>query len=883
MSNDKSIKFSFAIDKRSLQEVKTGISELTAAVKTLVETAERAGQALRGLGGGRGLMGGVSGKTGGINASQESTMKGGGMFTQGIASDAANLTKMARVGSDALRGLTAAVKSNFSGQASEVIALERSLEKLESRYTRLKSVADVGGAKTQGHIQSQMISTEIERDAVRAQIGGHMEARAARDAASQVMGGDDGAPPPSFYSRARKALWGSKPQGMWGQLAAMGEENVGWGGTASLGVLGAGGMVAAAGMAGYKIGNQIVQTANAFSGGARDDRSALLRYETAQPLLGLQQQARIGGVFGGMGLELMQDGAGKAVAIEQALRSSAVRDYFSTHYQDKIKEAIDMETRQDGSFASSNESAEAEGWQRFRAWATGGPTDTVTQNRMDQMMRKTMLSAENAEMFGGVVGNIMQAAPTNFAMIQQAYSGAPGFASMLRQSGVGGQGGRMVAANNLYGLTYDPSIPVSQSAATLAAKAGNYMGKYGYSLEQGLGLESEYGAVAGRGARGAGPSLNVLREGGLGNAFQLGAAGVSYGGAGFMRAVQGSIGSGGADITAGGSIAGIIAAEMMSGNYRGNGGGAVSQLLGWAGPQGTGDSTGASMRMANTISKGYGSAGGALGGKYSPLQQAMYWANANAVMPGNVYGANELAGMSWGERLDLETGHGDSDRNKGYGLTADASRKMREGSAKSMFSEFHSSLANGMDPELLKSARALAGGAKMGDELSRLQDVYGGQNPKNLEHALKTLSMGITTGTASEKMGAVLGLIGPEDFKAKGSGAGSGLDPVTQGILKKKAEDVARQIVSEQQGGSGALGANLGDLGGALRSTTTDFKDLRVAIGGLLKILGVKSSAPEPTVPPAPERPSATTPAHGAPRSAHSLAHNPDYVIPTKK
>jgi hypothetical protein len=168
-AGDKQVKFTFAVDQRSLGAAKQAIASLTSEVKKLVETMARAGQGVS-LGG-RHWLGGVSSSRP-AQSRRSSPRSRAAALTQGIAADAKALSGP-RASTDALGQITRAMRSNFSGQISEIEKLKRELAGLESQYERLKDVAGARpGSPNARRAESAMIGNELAVAASRARSRG---------------------------------------------------------------------------------------------------------------------------------------------------------------------------------------------------------------------------------------------------------------------------------------------------------------------------------------------------------------------------------------------------------------------------------------------------------------------------------------------------------------------------------------------------------------------------------------------------------------------------------------------------------------------------------------------------------------------------------------
>jgi hypothetical protein len=615
---DKAIKFTFSVDQRSAEVARGAIRQLTSEVKQLVETLARAGAGMQGLGGGSGLLGGMTSGRGGVNPSQASTAKGGSFLTTGITNDAKALSGLAKSSTDALSSISRAMRSNFSGQVSDIETLKRQLGSLEDQYKRIQKVADEAkpGSRGASRAQSLAISNEMGRRMVQDQIQGHMDVRNAYDQWGEYQSNPaKSSPKQGFFGRAFNK--GTGPNGEDGNPFSGGMTGMLMRG------LGAGGATM---LAGGAAGLALVSHLGSV---AANNQMSNAQYNLDLGMRAGRNNARIGGSVGAMGLGIRGGDLASSMVWEQQMMNgtSASRGINSTG-SDRIELGMD---------SSGNKATFGDQTGRIWDWAgrkTFGKSGarSETSMRMDNAMAG--MTASMAEEIAEQVRNEVASNPAMAAKYNQAYGSGFGNIGLARTAGIG------------LGIVKDAQgNPINTSVGQFEAGAL----RAGFSGGERAGANAALGGIAGRGLMHGGLQMLQLQGGGFANAGSIYAAGAQFGGGGahgaqaLINAVQHSgIGRGGVDVTAGSQLAGIIAGAMQNGNFAGASGISAMQGIMSAGYTGT---PGGDMRQSRILGAGMSEYARNLSGGTDNLQMGINTLAANASGASGWYAKKALMGM----------------------------------------------------------------------------------------------------------------------------------------------------------------------------------------------------------------------------------------------
>jgi hypothetical protein len=634
-AGDKQIRFTFAVDQRSLGAAKQAIASLTSEVKKLVETMSRAGSAMSTLGGGRGLLGGFSGKSGGINTSTEATMKGGSILTQGIAGDAKALSSVARASNDALRSMTSGMRSSVTEQRNLLMTLRREIASVEGSLKGMASSSDysLGGL-------ASMYSG-------RQQLGG-LKSRAlgvgANDTAAALQGrlwrpqeiSSDADWAAYRPAKASSRSWMSRMGQSWAPVM----KEMGLGGVSNL-LAGGGGMLAggaALGLAAYKGYNASAQ--NYFGLDSANTGQVMTKR-----MLELQRQAAYGQAFGGTAMAIRGGSISSGWAMSKAMADAGIVAPVADS-QRVSKLQTDSKYWGGGSENGVNKFGDDwktlthggglgavlhQSWQRLGNEARYGynkltgnknPTSYDTREEIAYQAQLKNISSGKAEELQRARDLILQGDPRFANMMDSVYGGAQGRVGMGR---VGGVGAGTIKRGKWAG--YDSFDVQSAKLTAQGWDMGSQQSSY-----------RAVGQAAGWGARtGLGTTALSMGAGGFNGVEGLYGLGLQYGGAGggrgMVNAIQSSVGAGGMDVTAGSNLFGALGqAAGGSGQFGfGMNFASAGQALASVGSTGT---PGGDMFNARALQGGLGAWGKVAGGGLDGLQGAMNVSAANTSLGG---------------------------------------------------------------------------------------------------------------------------------------------------------------------------------------------------------------------------------------------------------
>lgn len=608
---DKQVKFTFAVDQRSLEQTRNAIRQLTSDIKKLVETMDRAGSALGGLGkgGGGSLFGGMSGKTGGINPSAQATIKGGSMLTQGITADAKALSSSARLGVDAIRNLTTGLRDGVMGQVREIERLKGALKDLNSEFQRMGTQS--AGAQDVGYMRVMQQTRQKLQNA----LADHEIASAGQQRLAAEAGG--------FVGPGQKLVNRGGVDYVSGGAAG--------GGASGFDYLGA---AKAFGMRMLAAGATVSMLANR----ANQAEVGNAEYGLNVGMRGLANKARVGQSLGQLGMGIRGGDLASSMAYSYLERTGTLgsREGLGTDRERLIQDKSGL------SFTPGQLAGRAMDWVgRDIAGTARGPgaNKLLSTSSMTEANLRAEQSAVIAEEKAKMVRDLVASSPKVASMLNETVSSAFGDIGIARTGAVGLGLNRAGTNTSL----------AEFKAHALAA---------GYDPSAVASARAQLGGQAGRGLMGAGQLMLGLGMGGFGNAGQIYGAGAQFGGGGgskaamaLLMAAQHGMGRGGMDVTAGGSVASMAAGLMGGGNFMGSSGqGLMEGLMG----AGTTGSTGGDMRMARILQSGMGEYGRNLSGQTDNLQQGINMLAANASGASGWYAKKALMGINPAQLIEMQ-------------------------------------------------------------------------------------------------------------------------------------------------------------------------------------------------------------------------------------
>lgn len=765
MAENKTIKVSFAVEPKGLQDARNAIRALTSDIKQLVEQMGRAGS---GFGG---LLGGVSGKTGSINPQKEAIRlpNVGSALAGSITKDAQALGQVSRAGTQAIDSLTRSLKSNFSGQIQDIERLKRELSSLEKAYAKIQGYAGVGHSPSvQSAARSAMVSKELQMTSVQAQIAGHMAAREGGnahfdEARRWASGAAIGPLAQTEAANARAAAGGGSGggRGFFGGVM----QGTGLGGLGAL--LGFAGP-AAAGVAVAALAKQGIEAyatrhtsnaANAVSIGMEPGR------------LG----ARIGSSLGGLGMSIRGGSLSTSVAYDAMRSQLGSRNDFASARERMYQDEANMTGLGVVTGAVSNTLADGAQFVANGFSAKGGFDKDARQLALQRSRRGQVaeITEEQAEM----IRNRVASNPLESFFYDQVYNNASSHRSWANAGGIG-----MGVIRDKSGKAIDTKMGRFE---TRALRAGFEAGE----LAGGMG---QLGGIAGYGLRKHGGSFLSAQYGGFGNAGNIIGVGAQFNAGNPMslfNTAQLGMGRGGVDATAGSQISGLVANLMQSGNFSGSSGEAL--MMGMLSAAHT-NTTGGDMLAARRLAGGIGVYGNLLAGKTDNLQSGINMLAANASGAGGWYAKKALMGMGVGEMTSaLRTGKV-SGLLADQGISIDMVRRYKDFQDSHAFSRYMSGEGAGTAVGSSVAKARAAGGIN-----AYLRTV----DPKNRKQEIWRLASALSAtngGSVDDQIGAITAGMASDSVLApdlKGKGAWKpGMKGTTEGdVFENRAKAAAEQ------------------------------------------------------------------------------------------
>lgn len=620
MSNaaDKQIRFQFSVDQRSLETAKSAIRQLTSEVKTLVETMGRANSGIQGLGGG--ILGGFSGKAGGVNPQQQATMKGGSILTQGIAADAKALAGVAKAGTDAIRQMTSGVKSSLTDQISNLERLKKTVQELEQAYARLKVRGIMSGDPVSAQMSMAGVGAQLQ--AARSEYSAAQANAAFVSARQQPTGGFVGAGQRVVNRGGIDMVEDEGPEkGIWSRIKGFMGQNVPGAGMLGkampfmrqLGIPGWAGATAAV-IGAYEAGT------NKYL------RNDLFQAQEASSALGdsLRRRAAISQAYGGLAMGARRDiNQGLAVG---GLSPTEIRSALGPEAFNALMKKATQET---GNTPRLGDLKDMLMSGNVSYSIKGGLDSQEARAKLERALGD--INAEQAQALASAAQQKLQ----SMSVRETTYMGE--FQSnylsrmqLMRTAGLGGEHNTPLFSGN--------------KAQLLGFGTA-------YTAEEVAGARASLRSGAGGRYQGMATSLLGWQYGGLGNAVNMIGAAGGYGDPGaFMRAVSRSTSMGGAaglvDIAAAGGIGDLYTGAMTGGDFN------TSGVAGMQGMMSTAALFGGGLRAGRGAGLGYQAMSSYAGGQTDRLQQAIN-VLASVRQGGTLYSQEALRNMSPAQRMDL--------------------------------------------------------------------------------------------------------------------------------------------------------------------------------------------------------------------------------------
>lgn len=812
----KQLKITIAVDNAALEQFKRAIREVTTEVSKLVETLNRAGGLLGGAG--RGGGGVTASSRGGFN-SQTGTTPGmqkpiGGTLTAPAEQMASGLRNMARGSVDALRQMETATRSTMERSSQNMKQFERSLDSLASKYKNIKDVS-MGGVMSPsgaGHVYG---GGPVPRTDGASFVPG--DGRVVnRGGIDYVQGG------PGMMSRAWKAM--TSPLG---------------GGEPEEGGGGGGGMMRRAssllgippwalGAAGF--GGAAVGAYGAFTGSIIGRDSAVSNETLSSQTDALRRQVSMQQSVGNLSMQVRRD------PLMQYTMGKLTPNDLHAGLSKETFEAMEQQAMVKAGATGSLGDVGADWKDRFGAvlsntFAGGTNENTIQSQAKDRAIND--LRSQLMERQAGIVQQRMQSlSAEERTYIPEFHQSVSARMAGARQTGRGSR------------KRIDPMTGKVKFVTDFGQTTG--LGTV-YTNDEVNAQMAQIGTTVGRGAmsEGLAQSTLAMQYGGFSNALNLRNIGGQYGNPGLMSTFNRGMGSGGMDVTAGNSMAGILAQAMQAGNVSIGGGGAAQGMLS-AFSTGT---TGGDMRMARIAGQGVSAYDNVLSGGVDNLQKAINVMSANQAAPGmSVQAKHALESIGSVQMMNIMRTGDVPQELKDFGITFPMIQAYNSSQGQFAYSRYIGGTGNGGAVEEAALGARDAGGA--GKYIGGLMKGKTFKNQRErttfIQEQARLLgtaqhSMGLAPSNEAG-MGRVLMELGQNDGLFGSLSGGGAYDPAAKTLAAdaKRNQDAAKLAKEEwiaknpgmatpasvgTEGASNALGA---------ASIEGDTKKLHVALLGFI-------------------------------------------------
>ena len=808
--SDKQIKFQFEVDKRSFETAVGAIRQLKKEIRELgAEMAKTSGPS--GLFGGGGS--GITSKAGGVNAAQQSTVRGVGVATPFVNSvlQNKNALKAAADGSrDTFRVMSDGLRNAVRQQTQYVGTLENKLKSLTETYSKLKAIqsgalGSAGVKRAAGALGSEADLLSVQKEM--ADVTGQHSA--AKKILGRLSGGGvnaSGKEKPSFFG-GLFTKDSSVAKGAGTQLL----EKAG-------SAVGLGGLGAAASLVG---GIALLATSvNKLVNAGAASNVANAQYEVDLPLLHGRRTARVGGSVGQLGLGIRNGDLASAMAFGKlttngnlaALGQDEARQYLvlaKSSGQDTAGSTLSRIGQRMGAGAANI----------FGANVRGGGDEAayeITRRRLS-----IQVPAEQAEAVAEAVRNEVASHPLKSYFENQIYGQAQGNVGMARTAGIG------------LGVHYDKNgTPVGMNISDFQAMAT----KAGYDPGAVAGAYASTGRSAGRGLRGFGMQNLGLQYAGFDSGALLEGLGAQFGGggAGGARALLSAGITGGTDATAASQLSQLAAKSMTSGNFTGSGV-SLTQMLMSAAHTGT---PGGDMYMSRVLQAGMGEYGRMTSGSLDPLQRGINLLGANAAGVNGWYAKKALFGMDPGQLIDAQRSGKMPWQLARFGITPEQLKRYTAFQGAHEFDRFLDQ-GGGANGEVGRDALAAKNAGGAAGYLRQLGVTATSARGRRVLQNLALARQGGMGGTVEGNLGSLYAEMGlsPDLIKKLTQhrlGAVSIKGTIEGGVAQQKAENIKQQAQYEAEniaslkagvGSMNSFSLALAQLTTALSGTGTRFED----------------------------------------------------------
>lgn len=803
--NAKVIKFSYSHDEQSARALVRSFETIKRSLEGVVSTAQRATAALGGIGGPGVTSNKFTPGVRGGSAFQNTPVaqKQAGIVAQVFGGDAASIKNLASTTQQAFAGASTGIRSFVQRAETDLKRLQRTIEGVGGALRGIAPPSWGGGGGGGG-------------------MGGGGGPRLLGP-----MGGGGGGPfiPEYIPPGGRGGGFGGGGRGprMLGPMGGGGGGGAppGGGGAAGFNFGGIGALLGGLGLGFAGASGLIGAGVGAYNYGARaydKQRESTLGYQVNE--LGsdrLARQAQVAAPFVEQYQQARSGNLSYLMARKQVLRSAAQTAMMDPKNREELMQRL--------AGTKGSTLAVAKNWLSSYVGKIGESNDNVgssTKFNTDAARNKVAppgameileeittrkMSAAQADAYRANIANTMALQGPRLRAISENMVGqAQGNLSLRRAGFYGVPKGR------------DPMEYMLERQANLTAQ--------GYSGAEEAGARRSIVTGAGMGylSRFGGTELLGMQNGGLGNAVDLArAGGILGGGAGagmnFLRkTVQGSIGRGGLDVTAGSGLFGDLAGRALASGQFGAGNtfstyaGAAAGLVG--GGAGAPLDVAEQQRRAAMLSSGMATFGGFTSGAAAPLYQMTSLLGATQAAGGYGASSEALSRMSPEVLTAISRGGAVPEWARGLGVDKGAASKFLDYQRRAPLFEVVDEMIGGDAGDLLKKVRGAEadGGSFMDVVKGETKGLKGASRARRATQIAEQLggvlySQGLSA-TPEAGAGVFLGQMAQDEGLApalRGRGA-HGAGP--QGSEKEALAVQSKQLMADSK----LMAENIGEL-----------------------------------------------------------------------
>lgn len=677
-SENKSLEIGVVVNEGQMSKFNTAIRDATREVSKLTAELNRAASAFKGFLSGAQMQGGGAQFRPGSGFAR-APMAGGGGMTQPALAIATAIKATAKESTDALRGMDTAVRTASTKMAGNLDVFDRALKSVETRLKNIKSInasgALIPGLGSQNEPFFEKGSRVVNRGGVDYVQGPstleRLKARLDQSPTWQAM---------------NRPMWGDESRDLGGMRGAMGRVGIGVG----------------AGVAAYgAIQSTVVSRDNFNSQEAMSAQTdALRRQVTMQQSIGdYSMRLRRNGMTQ-LAYSRLTPNDLHAMFSDESFQAQLQQSYSKNGGTGSIKEVgADLKDRMSMMFGMSSGPLKNDNSQLHQVM------DRAINDVKPEMMQRAVQIAQQRE---------AAMSPEQRTYLGEFFGEVGQRMNLARLSGRGNP-----RVNPHTRERYDFGMTLGLGTA--------------YSPDEMANQMARIGGTAGRGAMSEDLARSTLaaQYGGFGNAVDTFNVGNQYGNRGLFGAVQGGIGGGGMDVTAGSQVAGLVGQQMTAGNVSIGGSAAAQGMLS---AFSTG-STGGDMRMARMASGGVGAYDSMLSGGVDNLQKAINVMAANKSAGGmSVHAKHALEGIGSVQLIEILRSKKVPQELADYGITLPMIQSYVSTQNKFAYSRYIAGTGNGgaVEAAVLGARKAGGAGAYISGLIEKGGLKAGGRGARNL-------------------------------------------------------------------------------------------------------------------------------------------------------